>query len=258
MVREEILTAAERRSAALVARDADALRALHHPDLRWTTHRGEVRDRDRLLRRQHRGRPRVAAPSGLTRRRHSWTVGDAAGVRPTLVHDDTNAPASPAHTRAAHAGVRVRENGNMARPRRTGRAGELSRAGAAGAGAAGAGAAGAGAADTRAARPARARAARARAARARAARARAARARGARQAAASRGACGRGARPRTPRRRARRRRPRRGRLRRRGLVARCGQHAAPGQRDRARVAAGARDPSSTATRSRSRATRRCG
>jgi hypothetical protein len=40
------LAAAERRSAALVARDAEALRALHHPDLRWTTHRGDVRDRD--------------------------------------------------------------------------------------------------------------------------------------------------------------------------------------------------------------------
>ena len=43
-VRDEILAAAERRSRALVARDADALRALHHPDLRWTTARGEVRD----------------------------------------------------------------------------------------------------------------------------------------------------------------------------------------------------------------------
>ena len=47
--REEILAAAERRSAALVARDAEALRALHHPDLRWTTHRGDVRDRDAYI-----------------------------------------------------------------------------------------------------------------------------------------------------------------------------------------------------------------
>jgi hypothetical protein len=45
MVRDAILAAAERRSQALVDRDAEALRALHHPDLRWTTHRGEVRDR---------------------------------------------------------------------------------------------------------------------------------------------------------------------------------------------------------------------
>jgi hypothetical protein len=45
-VRDEILAAAERRSRALVARDAAALRALHHPDLRWTTHRGDTRDLD--------------------------------------------------------------------------------------------------------------------------------------------------------------------------------------------------------------------
>src|SRR3954468_23171137 len=46
---EAILTAAQARSAALVARDAAALRALHHPDLRWTTHRGDVRDLDRYV-----------------------------------------------------------------------------------------------------------------------------------------------------------------------------------------------------------------
>ena len=48
-VGEEILEAVRRRSAALVARDATALRALHHPDLRWTTHRGDVRDRDAYI-----------------------------------------------------------------------------------------------------------------------------------------------------------------------------------------------------------------
>jgi len=48
-VQQEILAAAARRSDALVARDAEALRALHHPDLRWTTHRGEVRDRERYV-----------------------------------------------------------------------------------------------------------------------------------------------------------------------------------------------------------------
>jgi hypothetical protein len=42
----EVLDAARRRSQALVARDPDALRALHHPALRWTTHRGETKDRD--------------------------------------------------------------------------------------------------------------------------------------------------------------------------------------------------------------------
>jgi hypothetical protein len=43
---EAVFAAAQRRSAALVARDADALRALHHPGFRFTTPRGEVRDRD--------------------------------------------------------------------------------------------------------------------------------------------------------------------------------------------------------------------
>jgi len=42
---DAVLAAAQRRSTALVARDAQALRALHHPDLRMTTHRGDVRDR---------------------------------------------------------------------------------------------------------------------------------------------------------------------------------------------------------------------
>ena len=42
----DILAVAERRSAALVARDPDALRALHHRALRWTTHRGAVLERE--------------------------------------------------------------------------------------------------------------------------------------------------------------------------------------------------------------------
>jgi ketosteroid isomerase-like protein len=46
---EAVLEAARRRSAALAARDAGALRALHHPDLRWTTHRDEVLDRERYV-----------------------------------------------------------------------------------------------------------------------------------------------------------------------------------------------------------------
>jgi hypothetical protein len=43
---DDILDACRRRSAALVARDADALRALHHPDFRFTLPSGVVRDRD--------------------------------------------------------------------------------------------------------------------------------------------------------------------------------------------------------------------
>jgi ketosteroid isomerase-like protein len=46
---EAILAATHARSAALVARDAKTLRALHHEDLRWTTHRGDVRDRDAYI-----------------------------------------------------------------------------------------------------------------------------------------------------------------------------------------------------------------
>lgn len=45
-----VLDAAERRAAALVARDADALRALMHPDACWTTHRGAILDRDAYIR----------------------------------------------------------------------------------------------------------------------------------------------------------------------------------------------------------------
>lgn len=50
MSEQEILEAAKRRAAALVERDAAALLALHHPDLRWTTHRGDVLDRESYVR----------------------------------------------------------------------------------------------------------------------------------------------------------------------------------------------------------------
>jgi Domain of unknown function (DUF4440) len=49
-LRDEVVAAAERRARALVERDAETLRALHHPDLRWTTHRGAVLDRDAYVR----------------------------------------------------------------------------------------------------------------------------------------------------------------------------------------------------------------
>jgi ketosteroid isomerase-like protein len=38
----EVLDAAQRRAEALVAADEDALRQLMHPDLQWTTLRGDV------------------------------------------------------------------------------------------------------------------------------------------------------------------------------------------------------------------------
>ena len=45
-----VLAAAKRRAAALVARDPEALRSLHHPALRWTTHRADVLDREAYVR----------------------------------------------------------------------------------------------------------------------------------------------------------------------------------------------------------------
>jgi hypothetical protein len=49
-VRDEVVAATERRARALVERDANALRELHHPALRWTTHRGDVLDREAYVR----------------------------------------------------------------------------------------------------------------------------------------------------------------------------------------------------------------
>jgi hypothetical protein len=43
---DEVLEAARARSDALVARDTAALTALHHERFRFTTPRGDVRDRD--------------------------------------------------------------------------------------------------------------------------------------------------------------------------------------------------------------------
>ena len=47
--RQAVLVAAERRAAALVARDPAALRELMHESLRWTTHSGDVFDRERYI-----------------------------------------------------------------------------------------------------------------------------------------------------------------------------------------------------------------
>jgi hypothetical protein len=46
---EQVLAAAQRRAEALVAGDPDALRALLHPSLRWTTFRGAVLTRDEYV-----------------------------------------------------------------------------------------------------------------------------------------------------------------------------------------------------------------
>jgi ketosteroid isomerase-like protein len=47
---EDILAAAEQRAVALRAGDAEALRRLLHPDMVWTSHTGDVFDRDEYLR----------------------------------------------------------------------------------------------------------------------------------------------------------------------------------------------------------------
>jgi ketosteroid isomerase-like protein len=47
---EDVLAAARSRARALVESDAVLLRALMHPDLRWTTFRGEVLSRDEYVR----------------------------------------------------------------------------------------------------------------------------------------------------------------------------------------------------------------
>src|SRR3954471_7107093 len=90
--RGHIVAAAERRSQALVARDAAALRALHHPQLRWTTQRGDVRDLDAYV-------------AGNTEGELVWrdqrlsdvdvvVVGDTA-VLTALVHDEFERAGTP-------------------------------------------------------------------------------------------------------------------------------------------------------------------
>ena len=45
----DVVAAAEARAAALANGDVDELRRLLHPQLRWTTHRGAVLDRDAYI-----------------------------------------------------------------------------------------------------------------------------------------------------------------------------------------------------------------
>lgn len=47
---EDVLAAASQRAQALADRDAVALAALHHPELRWTTFLGDVLDRESYVR----------------------------------------------------------------------------------------------------------------------------------------------------------------------------------------------------------------
>lgn len=47
---DDVLAAAHRRAAALSAADAATLASLLHPEFRWTSHRGEVLDRETYIR----------------------------------------------------------------------------------------------------------------------------------------------------------------------------------------------------------------
>ena len=46
---ENVIDAAEQRALALASADVEELRRLMHPKLQWTTHRGDVLDRDTYL-----------------------------------------------------------------------------------------------------------------------------------------------------------------------------------------------------------------
>ena len=110
------------RSAALVARDAGgAARAAITPDLRLTTHRGDVARPRRLHRRQHRRRPRLARPAP-GRRTDVVVAGDTAVAHRRASTTSSSAPANPARTRhAAHAHVWSRRTATRAVARVLGR-----------------------------------------------------------------------------------------------------------------------------------------
>ena len=107
-MKDDVLAAAERRAAALAARDAEALRALLHPEFRWTTHRGEVLDRaayvaantegDLVWRRQQLEEPEVVL------------AGDAAIVTAVVV-DDVDREGQPLRFRLRVTQTWVRDGG---------------------------------------------------------------------------------------------------------------------------------------------------
>jgi ketosteroid isomerase-like protein len=82
---DEVLTAAHRRAQALANADAETLTELLHPEFVWTTHTGDVLDREAYVRRntdgttrwraQHLGEPDITV------------VGDAAVLRATVTDE---------------------------------------------------------------------------------------------------------------------------------------------------------------------------
>jgi ketosteroid isomerase-like protein len=89
---KQVLEAARARSAALVAGDKGALAALHHEQFRFTTPRGEVKDRDAFL-----ASPLVWRSQRLAQA-HVTIVGDTAILTATA-HDEYERDGRP----AAHA-----------------------------------------------------------------------------------------------------------------------------------------------------------
>jgi ketosteroid isomerase-like protein len=90
-----VLAAAERRAAALVAGDAGALTSLHHEQLRWTTHRGEVLDRDAYVRGNTAGD--LVWRAQALEEPEVVVVGDTAVLRATVVDDVERGGAAHRH-----------------------------------------------------------------------------------------------------------------------------------------------------------------
>lgn len=82
---EEVLAAARARAEALGRRDEVALRRLLHPRFVWTSHRGEVLDREDYLRSNTRGANRWYAQ--LVEDPRAVVVNDTAVLRCTVIDD---------------------------------------------------------------------------------------------------------------------------------------------------------------------------
>ena len=78
-----VLARAEQRATALATADAAGLRALLHPDFRWTTHVGEVLDREAYVDANTTGRTVWHAQTLVDP--EVVVVGDAAVLRCTVV-----------------------------------------------------------------------------------------------------------------------------------------------------------------------------
>ncbi len=80
-----VLARVEARSAALADADPEALRALLHPDFRWTSHVGDSFDRESYIRSNTTGRTVWRAQTVLDPQ--ILVVGDAAVLRCTVVDE---------------------------------------------------------------------------------------------------------------------------------------------------------------------------